>query len=132
MRRPITALLVLLSLSLLAGCGRPGKPQPVVDSPYPRMYPDPSLIPGAPQRTPAGAQAAPQAAPQPSTAPAARPDSSVETLRYYNPVVPGSNLPNTTTIQGGSPYDQSVGPQSQSPLPLPPAFPGEEDQEPPQ
>jgi predicted small lipoprotein YifL len=117
-RRTFATLCVALSIALLAGCGRPGRPLAPPGSTYPLVYPNPADIPG-------GVPQAPVAAPQAQSPSGNRIDPSVRAMTLSPPPVPGANLPNTTTIQGNDPMERSIGPQGPSPLALPPAFPAE-------
>ncbi len=112
MRRTVAALIVLSALTPLAGCGKPGRPQAPPGTVYPRVYPNPALGPTAPQEKPQ-----PKAGQAPPAGVYIDPSVRATILDSQTRVLPGSNLPNSQTGTGNTPFDQGLGAPTMSPLP---------------
>ena len=137
MPRLLSLLVAAAALASLAACGKAGRPVAPPDTQYPHVYPNPALGPTAAKQK--DGKALPPEWDQQDLKERFSPDGNyidpavrATTLNTLGRVLPGANLPNTTTVQGGDPMTQGLGAPSSSPLPpvQPPAVPGEE--EPPQ
>ena len=125
----LSVLLTFALLATLAGCGKAGTPQPLPGNHYPLVYPSPAL---APHTTNPPLPEQPPAADQ-------RNRTFTATGSYIDPstrivpntqVAPGANLPYTSPVQTGTPFEQGSGTAGTALGPVEPSLPDDGDQKP--